>query len=137
MKKKLFKSSLFLFLILLLSCKSSDVSPDDSLAGTFKNINDPILCALPTMSDVKIKDTGLNYKLTCRLNNTSTEVLSGITVKKTDSTSTLFYDGVQIGSFSFMKYTDLSNGNFQTREGMVLMVRFDNKNKHFEFMGRK
>lgn len=137
MKKKLFKSSLFLLLILEFGCKNTNISPNDSLAGTYKSINDPILCALPTMSDVKIKDTGLNYKLTCTLNNVSSEELSGITIVKTDSTSKLFYDGVQIGSFSFMKYTDFSNGNFQTREGMVLMVRFDNKNKHFEFMGRK
>jgi hypothetical protein len=141
MKNIHFKPSQFWFMILvistMLSCKETETAPADSLAGTYQSINNPLLCAMPSMSDVKIEAAGSSYNLTCRLFNTSDERLKGITTTKADSTTQLFYNGKQIGSFSFMKYLEMENGKFKERQTMVLMVRFDENNKYFEYMGKK
>jgi hypothetical protein len=142
MKKGQFLNILLVFsliIALMYSCKNSDVSPDNStIAGTYSDIVNPILCSFPTMSEVKIKASGSSYTITFK--NTSTyskEVLSDITVEKSDSTTKLFYNGSELGKFTFLKYTDYSNGNFETKEGMVLMINKTKDNKRYEFMGKK
>jgi hypothetical protein len=141
MKNSLFKPSPFLFVVLIISvlvgCKDAETPPDNSLAGAYQSINNPLLCAMPSMSDVKIEAAGSSYNLTCKLFNTTDENLKGITTTQADSTTKLFYNGKQIGSFRFMKYLEIENGNFQEKESMVLMMRFDENNKYFEYMGRK
>jgi hypothetical protein len=119
------------------SCSKTDVSPDDSIAGTYEIITNPILCALPSMSNVKIKDNGSTFILTCNFNFDSSETISNIIVEKTDNTTyKLYQNSKELGSYRFMKYSDFKKGT-ETIEGWVLMLRFDYENKHFEFMGRK
>jgi hypothetical protein len=141
MKKNLYYLliSMTIFTSLIYSCKNSDVTPDDnSVIGVYKIIDNPLLCSLPTMDNVKIKSVGTAYSLTFKHTTTSLNVeLSDITVEKTDNTSKLFYKGVEMGKFTSMKYTDWSGGKAETIEGMVLMLNFNNDNKHYEFMGRK
>jgi hypothetical protein len=141
MKNIHFKPSQFLFLILaistIFSCKDADTTPDNSLAGTYQSINNPLLCAFPTMSQVKIQAIGDKYELSFLLNKSSVEKLQNIAISKKDSSTILTYNGAKIGTFEFMKYLDDVNGKFKERETMVLMVRFDEKNKHYEYMGRK
>ena len=142
MKSLFFRNVLFFLLLVFftfpIGCTKTDVLPEESVAGKYKFINNPLLCALPTMSDVKIKDVGSTYNLTCTLNKTSNESLSNITVEKLDNTNNkLYFNGKEVGIYSFMKYSDFKNETIETKEGWVLMLRFDNDNKHFEFMGRK
>ncbi len=141
MKKNLFYLliSISIFASVVYSCKKSDVLPDEnSVIGTYKIIENPLLCALPSMSEVKIKSASKAYSLTFKHTTTSlNEELSNITVEKTDNTSKLFYKGTELGKFTAMKYTDWSNGKVETVGGMVLMLNFNNDNKHYEFMGRK
>lgn len=121
------------------SCKNAEVLPeDDNITGAYKTIINPLLCSLPTMSDVKITADGTSYNMTFKNTVTSlNEVLSNITVEKTESTSKLSYKGAEMGEFTSMKYLDFSNGGAQTVEGRVLMLRFDKENRHYEYMGRK
>jgi hypothetical protein len=140
MKKNLSKWSLFItfLMFLAISCNNADVSPEDSIVGTYKTINNPILCSLPTMADVNIKANGSTFKM--RFKNTNTaknEEISDIKVEKTDSTTRLLVKGIEMGTYTRMKYTDYSDGGVETIESMVLMLRFENDNKHYEFMGRK
>ncbi len=142
MDNNFFKNVALLLLILIpfsYSCKNTEILPDDNnIVGVFQTIINPILCTLPTMSDVKITADGTSYKMTFKNTVTSsTEVLYNISVEKMDSTSKLSYKGVEVGEFTSMKYLDFSNGGVQTIEGKVLMLRFEKENRHYEFMGRK
>lgn len=138
-----FLKSIALVLLTLLpfsySCKNTEVlAPDDDIAGVYQTIINPLLCSLPTMSDLKITADGTSYNLTFKNTVTSSnEVLSNITVEKMDSTTKLAYKGAALGEFRSMKYLDFSNGGAQNVEGRVLMLRFDKENKHYEYMGRK
>ncbi len=143
MKYFLFKTNLFLFLLLFtivtFSCKNSDISPNGtSIEGTYKAVVNPLLCSMPTMSDLSIKSQGKTYDLTFKHSFTaSKEVISNVKILKTDSTTILIRDGIELGKYMHMKYLDLSDGGAETVESMVLMLRFDSNNKHYEFMGRK
>ena len=140
MKKNLFNLflSITIFTSLICSCKNADVSPEYSIEGAFKDIYNPVLCSRPTMSDVVIKAKGTDYSISfVNLNTAANETLSGFKVEKADSTSKVFYKGAEVGTFGFMQYTEFSGSNFETKKGMVLMLRFETDNKHLEFMGRK
>lgn len=138
MKKLLFVSILSIA-FMVLGCQKEAISTDEtSIVGTYKTVVNSFLCALPTMSDLSIKSKGETYNLTFKHSSTgSNEELSGVTIIKTDSTTTLMRKGVELGKYVRMAYLDLSNGGAETVESMVLMLRFENDNKHYEFMGRK
>jgi hypothetical protein len=142
--KKLFSKTNLILLLLFLTpfmyrCKNAEVSIDEnSLEGAYNVIVNPVLCAAPSILDVKIKSSGTSYTMTFTNRITAAnEELSSITVEKTENTSKLFYKSMEIGKFTSMKYTDSANGAMENREGMVLMVNFNSDSKHYEFMGRK
>jgi hypothetical protein len=136
--KKVFFASILSIVFTLFSCQNDAVSPDDSIEGAFKAINNPVLCTTPTMGDVVIKTKGRGYSISfVNLSTTTKETLSGFELEKTDSTSKVLYKGSEVGTFGSMKYTEYSGSNFETKEGWVLMLRFENDKKHYEFMGRK
>jgi hypothetical protein len=137
--KKVLFASILSIIFIVLSCQKETVSTDEtSIVGTYKTVINPILCSFPTMSDLSIKSKGETYNLTFKHTNTgSNEELSGVSIIKTDSTATLMRKGVELGKYFRMKYLDLSDGGAETVESMVLMLRFESDNKHYEFMGRK
>lgn len=142
MKNSLLKTNLFLLLLLFtivtFSCKNSDFLPDNSIVGSYKVIDNPVLCVAPTMLDVKIKAVGTTYNLIFTNRFTSaTEELSGIRVEKNGNTSKLFYEDIEMGEFTFLKYDEWLGGIPKGVEGMVLLLKFSSNNKHYEFMGRR
>jgi hypothetical protein len=141
MKKNLLNLilSMTIFMSFLYSCKNAEVTPDDSsIAGIYKTINNPVLCALPSMTDVNIKANGSTFNMSFKNTNTAkNEEISEITVEKTDSTTKILRKGIEVGKYTHMKYLDYSGSSIESLEGKVLMLRFESDNKHYEFMGRK
>jgi hypothetical protein len=141
MKKSFNNSNIFLLLLILTPfiyrCKNADVSPENSIEGAYREINNPVLCTFPTMSDVVIKTKGTDYSISfVNAYTAASETLSGFKVEK-GSTSKVFYKGTEVGTFGYMEYKEYSGSNFETKKGMVLMLNFEKDNKHYEFMGSK
>ncbi len=134
--KKLF----FLFCLLFAggSCQNTDLNPE-SVIGTFQLINDPVRCALPTSNTVQITSDGSSFKIAYDYFGKSGQVISGVSMEKTDTETKLYYKGTQIGNYLKDKYTNWDGKSFKDVEGMVLYLHYYDQStkEHLAFMGKK
>ncbi len=138
MNKKLMSLLLLLNFVFYSCHKEVIITNDLSIEGSYNAIINPILCSLPTMSDLVIKNDGTSYTMTFTHSSAaSSESIHNVKITQSDTITTLNLDGSKLGDYLRMKYVDFSNGEFQTIENKVLLIQFNKDNKHYEFMGKK